>query len=330
MKISDISHTISNFLFSKANRELLIFLFFFAVAGIFWMLMALNEEYEQEVRIPIHYTDIPKSAVMTSPETDTIRATIKDKGIVLLTYLYGDVFNDFTVDFKAYAGRQKQGRGEVPAAELAKKVTQRLAASSRLISIKPDRMTFYYNYGEKKRVPLKWRGTVIPDDLHFISDVEYDTDSVTIFASRDKLDSINMVYTTTLNYTDFHDTLVVTTDLQKIAGVKMVPETVTIRFLTDILTEGSINDIPIRCINIPEGKILRTFPAKAHVKIVTGVKTYQSLSPSDFVVVADYNEIKRNMSPKCNIYLKSAPKNVSRATLEFNQVDYLIEEQQTP
>jgi hypothetical protein len=301
-------------------------MFFFAVAGIFWMLMALNESYEQEVRIPIHYTNIPKTAVMTSSETDTIRATINDKGITLLTYLYGDALKNITVDFKTYAGHQKAGRGEISSTELSKMVTQLLAASSKLISIKPSRLTFYYNYGEKKRVPVKWRGNVIPDNLYFISSTEYDTDSITIFASRDKLDSINTIYTVPLNYTDFHDTLSVTAGLQKIAGVKMVPETIKIRFLTDILTEETIEGIPITGINMPEGTILRTFPPKARVKIVTGMKTYQTLSPSDFSVVADYNEFSNNQSQRCKIYLNKMPTKVFKASLVTDQVDYLIEE----
>lgn len=319
--------SIRNFLFSKTNREFLIFLFFFALAGIFWILMTLNKSYEQEIRVPIRYTGIPKAAVMTSSETDTFRIIVNDKGIVLLSYLYGDALDNITIDFKTYAGRQKQERGEITAAELTKKVMPRLASSTKLVSVKPDHLYFFYNYGEKKNVPIKWSGSVVPDELYFISDVEYEPDSVTVFASKTKLDSIKMLYTVPLNYVDFRDTLTVQASLQRIPGVKIVPEKVNIRFLTDILTEECIDDIPIVGINMPKGKVLRTFPAKARVKIVTGMKTYQNLSPSDFIVIADYNEIRNSLAPKCRIHLKKAPSEIKRMSLEFDQVDYLIEEQ---
>lgn len=325
MKASDIIRSIINFLFSKANREFLIFLFFFAVAGVFWILMALNDNYEQEIRIPVHYTNIPKTVVMTSPETDTLRVTIRDKGIILLGYMYGDAMQNITIDFKSNA--RHNGMGEVPASELSKKITSRLTSSSKLISIKPEKLTFYYNYGEKKRVPIKWRGSVTPEELFFISGVEYDPDSVTIYASHPKLDSINTVYTEVLNCSDFRDTLTVDARLQKIAGVKMLPNMVSIRFMTDVLTEVSFDDVPVVGINMPKGKILRTFPAKVKVKFVTGVKTYQSLSKNDFRVVADYEEIQRSQSSKCNIYLQSSPEGITRAALSVKQVDYLIEEQ---
>lgn len=303
----------------------MIFLFFFAVAGVFWILMALNDTYEQEIRVTVHYTNIPKTVVLTSPETDTIRVTIRDKGIILLGYMYGDAMNNITIDFKSNA--RHNGMGEVPASELSKKIASRLVTSSKLISIKPEKLTFYYNYGEKKRVPIKWRGSVTPEELFFISGVEYEPDSVTIYASHSKLDSINTVYTEVLNYSDFRDTLTVDARLQKIVGVKMLPNMVSIRFMTDVLTEVSFDDVPVVGINMPKGKILRTFPAKVNVKFVTGVKTYQSLSKNDFKVVADYEEIQKSLSPKCNIYLQATPEGISRAALSVKQVDYLIEDQ---
>lgn len=312
-------------MFSKANREFLIFLFFFFVAGIFWLMMSLNDTYEQEIRVPVHYTDIPKTAVMTSAETDTVRVTISDKGIVLLTYMFGDALKGIDIDFMSH--RRPNGKGEVLNSELVKEVSQNLLASSKLIGVKPERLTFYYNYGEKKRVPVKWSGTVIPEDLFFISNVSYSPDSVTIFASHDKLDSIRQVYTEPLNRIGFRDTLTVNAKLQKLPGVKMVPDIVSIRFMTDILTEVKIDNIPIEGINMPPGKVLRTFPAKVSVRLVTGVKTYHSLSPSNFRVIADYNEIKSSSEPKCNIYLMDVPANVSRARLDTKQVDYLIEEE---
>ena len=79
---------------------------------------------------------------------------------------------------------------------------------------------------------------------------------------------------------------------------------------------------------MPEGAVLRTFPAKTSVKFVTGVKTYQSLSSADFSIVADYRDILKAKSDKCKIRLVKTPKNISRVKLEIEEVDYLIEKQQ--
>jgi hypothetical protein len=61
------------------------------------------------------------------------------------------------------------------------------------------------------------------------------------------------------------------------------------------------------------------------VKFVTGANTFRKLKPTDFIVVADYNELKMNPSEKCNIYLRNVPDGITRATLAQKQVDYIIE-----
>lgn len=316
---------IRNFLFSKINKELLIFLFFLVLSGIFWLSLTLNDTYEQEFAIPVAIIDVPKNAVLTSDEIDTVRMTIRDKGIVLAAYHYGDYLKNISIRFKNYT--RNNGTGFVSAQDMQKIVYQRLLSSSKIISTKPEKLEFYYNYGTKKQVPVRWSGRVIPEELYFISRVDYSPDSVTVYASDEKLDSINMVYTEQLNYANFRDTLVVNCQLSKFKGVKMVPDHIKVSFFTDVLTEERIEGIPIQGINMPEGKVLRTFPAKVTVSFVTGVSVFRNLRPEDFHVVADFQEIKQNPSEKCRIYLKDVPTGISRAKLETTLVDYLIESQ---
>lgn len=324
MKIPGILRILKKFLFSRANKEFVVFIFFLALSGAFWLFTTLNEVYEYEFSIPVSVVGIPKNAVLTSEETDTVRMTIRDKGITLLTYMYGDVLKKVNVSFKTYS--KSNGTGVITASELQKLVYQQLASGSRITSVKPDKLEFYYNYGAKKKVPVRWSGRVIPEEMFFISRVAYSPDSINIYASHEKLDSINVVYTEQLNYANFRDTLIAHCELAKIKGVKMVPDHVNVSFFTDVLTEEEIEGVPIKAINMPAGKSLRTFPAKVNISFVTGVSVYRNLKPTDFTVIADYKEIMSHPTEKCHIYLKNVPRGISRARLETNMVDYLIEE----
>lgn len=317
---------IRNFVFSKANRELLIFLFFLALSSIFWLSLTLDDTYEKEFAIPVSVVGVPKNAVLTSNETDTVRMVIRDKGVTLVTYIYGDITKKLNFSFRNFS--HNNGTGLITAADIQKAVYQRLAGSSKVISTKPEKLEFYYSYGTKKKVPVRWSGRVIPEQLYFISRVEYTPDSVTVYASPEKLDSIHSANTEALNYANFRDTLTVHCQLARIKGVKMVPDHVKVSFLTDVLTEERIEGIPITGINMPEGKTLRTFPAKVSVSFVTGVSVYRNLRPENFTVVADYNELTKHPSEKCRIYLKDVPRGISRARLETTLVDYLIESAQ--
>lgn len=318
---------LKRFLFSKANKEFLLFLFFLALSGVFWLLMTLNETYERELSIPITITNVPKNVVLTSDETDSIRVTIRDKGITLVTYMYGDGLKNISVNFNSYA--RNNGTGIISTPELQKLVYQQLASSSKIMTVKPEKMEYYFNYGAKKRVPVRWSGRVIPDELYFISRIQYWPDSVDVYASTEKLDSINTMYTEQLNYANFRDTLLVNVHLSRGKGVKTVPDMVKVGFFTDVLTDEDIEGVPIEGINMPPGKVLRTFPARVTVHFVTGVSVYKNLKIEDFTVVADYKEMKANPSEKCRIYLKKAPPGISRARLNVDAVDYLIEEDQS-
>ena len=148
------------------------------------------------------------------------------------------------------------------------------------------------------------------------------------YASTEKLDSITTMYTEQLNYANFRDTLFVNVHLARNKGVKTVPDMVKVGFFTDVLTDEEIEGVPIQGINMPPGKVLRTFPSRVPVHFVAGASVYKNLSYEDFTVVADYKEMKANPSEKCRIYLKKAPPGISRARLSIDAVDYLIEEEQ--
>lgn len=321
------SRSLRNFLFSSVTREFLIFLFFLVISAIFWLLMTLNETYEREYRIAVRVTGVPKNVVLTSDETDTIRITLKDKGLILMGYVYGEGLHPVSVDFTTYAG--DKGHGSVPSADIMKMLTDQVAASTKIVSAKPDALEFSFNYGESKRVAVRWQGEVTPEHLYFIAHTEYSPDSVTVYAPQEKLDSMTTVYTEKLNISNFRDSLSVDCQIAKMTDVKVVPSRVNVTFFTDLLTEESVGDIPIEGINMPEGKVLRTFPSKVAVKFVTGISQFKSLNTNDFKVVADYNDIAGGNSDKCPLVLQSVPRGISRPTLSIEAVDYLIEDIQS-
>lgn len=315
---------IKNFLFSNINKQFFVFLFFLLLSAIFWLMLTLNETYEKEVKVPVHIINVPKNVVLTSPTTDTIRLTVRDKGWVILSYLYGEKRPTMAFNFKNYD--RGNGGGVISTSDIKRHADQLLETSSKVTALKPEKLEFFYNNGERKRVPVRWTGRVIPEQLYFISQVEYNPDSVDVYASREKLDSIRVVYTEPLNQVGFRDTITINCKLSHPTGVKVVPEHIDITYYTDVLTEESIN-VPVECINLPEGKVLRTFPAKVKVNFVAGVEQIKNLKQEDFTVIADYLEIEQKPSDKCNVYLRTVPQGISRATLSTKQVDYLIEEE---
>lgn len=316
---------VRNFLFSSANREFLTFFFFLVLSTIFWLMTALNETYEREIGVPAYLVNIPKNVVVTSDMEDTVRVTVRDKGFALIAYTYGEGIRPINVNFQSAITRQS-GYGVVSSQELMKMINQRFSGSSKIVQVKPDRLDFHYNYGLSRQVSVKMSGHVVPGKSFYLARTRFWPEKVTVYGSKQALDSLRFVKTVPINITNFNDTVLRTVALETIKGVKIVPNTVRIGLYPDILTEENI-EVPITAINMPEGKVLRTFPQRVTVNFIVGASMFRSISPEQFAVVVDYNEIIDHPSDKCSIHLRETPQGVRNARLKMTQVDYLIEEQ---
>lgn len=324
-RLTQIINMVRNFLFSSANREFLTFFFFLVLSSIFWLMTALNETYEREVSVPAYLVNVPKNVVITSDMEDTVRVTVRDKGFALLAYIYGEGVRPININFQSFVTRQS-GYGVVPSQELMKMINQRFSGASKVVQVKPDRLDFYYNYGQSRQVPVKMAGIVVPGKSFYLARTRFWPETVTVYGSKQTLDSLRYVKTVPINITNFNDTVVKTVALEKIKGVKIVPNTVRIGLYPDILTEETI-EVPVTAVNMPEGKVLRSFPQRVTVNFIVGASMFRSISSDQFAVVVDYNELIEHPSDKCNIHLRQCPKGVRNARLQMTQVDYLIEEQ---
>ena len=324
-RLTQIINMVRNFLFSSANREFLTFFFFLVLSTIFWLMTALNETYEREIGVPAYLVNIPKNVVVTSDMEDTVRVTVRDKGFALLAYTYGEGIRPINVNFQSAITRQS-GYGVVSSQELMKMINQRFSGSSKIVQVKPDRLDFHYNYGLSRQVSVKMSGHVVPGKSFYLARTRFWPEKVSVYGSKQALDSLRFVKTVPINITNFNDTVLRTVALETIKGVKIVPNTVRIGLYPDILTEENI-EVPITAINMPEGKVLRTFPQRVTVNFIVGASMFRSISPEQFAVVVDYNEIIDHPSDKCSIHLRETPQGVRNARLKMTQVDYLIEEQ---
>lgn len=319
--VRNILKAVRNFLFSGLNKEFLIFLFFLALSGAFWLLMTLNETMEREFKIPMRLTGVPGNAVITGELPDTVRVTVRDKGFTLVTY----DFRPLVFRFSNYAD-EDEGKGVIPLTDVQKQVLSQMYGSSKLLQVKPGKFDFYFTYGTSKKVPVVFRGKITTNKSYYLAHTEFYPSMVTVYANKQQLDKLQTVEIEPFNYRNLQDTIRQAVRIKKIRGVKIVPPTVRLSVYPDVLTEEAI-EVPITAINMPPGMVLRTFPSKVTVRFTIGASLFRTIKPNLFKVVVDYEELAANPSDKCTLQLRSVPRSVSKASLEIDRVDYLLEQQ---
>ena len=319
--VRNILKAVRNFLFSGLNKEFLIFLFFLALSGAFWLMMTLNETMEREFKIPMRLSGVPRNAVITGELPDTVRVTVRDKGFTLVTY----DFRPLVFRFSNYAD-EDEGKGVIPLTDVQKQVLSQMYGSSKLLQVKPGAFDFYFTYGTSKKVPVVFRGKITTNKSYYLAHTEFYPSMVTVYANKQQLDKLQTVEIEPFNYRNLQDTIRQAVKIRKIRGVKIVPPTVRLSVYPDVLTEEAI-DVPITAINMPPGMVLRTFPSKVTVRFTIGASLFRTIKPNLFKVVVDYEELAANPSDKCTLQLRSVPRSVSKASLEIDRVDYLLEQQ---
>ncbi len=322
--ISGIHKIVRNSFFHIVNKEFLIFLFFLALSSVFWIMMAMNDSYEIELRYPIHMVGIPKNIIITDTNSDTLRITVRDKGYALVKYIYDEDVKSIDLSYTSIT--KQNGCGSVSSNELNKIALREFDNSTKIVNIKPDRYIFYYNNGAHRQLPVKMNGTVTPDASYYLAKIEFSPKSVDVYGSQKILDSIKFVLTEKLSIHNLKDTIVRSVKLHETKGIKCVPSQIKMTVFPDVLTEESF-EVPIMSLNMPEGKTLRTFPSRVKLSFTVGAAMFRTIRPEMFKVVVDYNDLVAHPSEKCMLKVISAPHFVRNIHLDIQQVDYLVEEQ---
>lgn len=311
-----------NFFLWLKSKEFLVFLFFFLVSSAFWVMMAVKDTMEREIVIPVRMVNVPKNVVITE-NIDQIRVTIRDNGYNIIGF-YLDNDRVIEVNFHDFS-KTEEGKVSVSSSELHKVVKSKLGRSAEILSIKPDKIEMYYNYGDYKIVPVKLYGSVTPADNYVLAFSRIKPDSVKVYASTSRLAKIDSVKTSYVRISDVSGQVTKVLSLQKISGVKFEPSNVTLETHAEVKVETT-TEVPIRTINVPEGMVMRTFPPRVTVSYVVMESMAKSITEDDFSVVVDYNDLDTSIEQQSlPLRLMKAPNMAKRVKLPFTNVDYLLE-----
>ena len=317
--------TVKNFLLSKKNKEFLIFLFFFLVSAAFWVLQSLNETFDVELKVPLKLGNVPEDVVITSELPSELNVVVRDKGTVLVRYIYGSERLPVRVDYLEYDKGNESGRVFVELSDVQKKVQAQLLSSTRIVSLKPDTLEYFFNKGERKKVPVKLAGVVEASPEYYLQRVDFNPDSVEVLAPAAILDTIGEAFISPVYLSDLASNEKRACPLHRVRGAKFIPAQVEMNVVVDLYTEKTV-EVPVYGVNFPGSKDLRTFPSKVKVTFRVGMSQFKEITADDFVLAVTYEELMKNDNPKIQLHLKSMPSGVSNVRIEPSEVDYLIEQ----
>lgn len=304
------------------SKDALVMLICIALASLFWYIVALGDEYEQDFHVKLSLRNVPENVVVTTDLPSEVTVTLKDKGSRLLSYKYGGGLPTLNIDFRNYS----QGSGHVTlhSSDLSKLLLPKLLPSTRISAFKPEAVDYYYNYGLHSRLPIRLRANLQPEKFYSVGGVRLTPDSVTVYATQEVLDTMTAVYTDRLEISGISERTVRRVGFVPVKGAKFEPANVLVRVDIDQITEKTVK-VPVRWVNFPASMVLRTFPSSVDVTFQVGMSLYKQITSEDFVIVVNYDDVLQSAGGKLHLKLKSIPAGVTHVRISPEDIDYLIE-----
>ncbi len=306
------------------SKEFLVFLFFLAVSGFFWLLQTLDETFEVGVTVPLQLANVPEDVVIATELPSQVTAKVRDKGAVLLPYRRKGAIKPVVLDFRQYDKGLACGRAIVSVNSVIQMIQRQLESTSRVQSLTTDTLMFYYNRGVFARLPIKVTGTITSSPQTYLTEVSCVPDSVLVYAPDFVLDTMRAAYTQPVDMLELRKTTTRSAGFRPMLGVKYEPSDVKVTAKVDFFTDKTIT-VPIVGLNFPANMQLRTFPSSVQITYRVGATHYNDFNPESFVLAPTYEELLNNVPEKYHLRLRSVPDGVSNVRINPSEVDYLIE-----
>ncbi|NOQ24497.1 MAG: hypothetical protein GQ564_03965 [Bacteroidales bacterium] len=312
----------------KADKRLIIFLFFVVLSTIFWFLNQLEEEYLTEISLPVRYTNFPNDKILVNDLPNHFDLRIRAHGYKLLEYKISNKFLPYSINVNSLALRMQNNSGVTSLFALTrllnKDIEDQISSELEIVSISPDSLHFEFADKVFKKVPVISLLNLVPETQYMIrGSIQFTPDSITISGAQPIIDTIEYVYTKRIDFTELNSNLNDEIDLKAINNVEFSEEEVDVNINIEKFTEGS-HKIKLNIINVPDTLIIRTFPKEITVTYFVALSDYEKVLPQLFEAVVDYNEIQHQEN-KLQIAIKNSPEYIK--TLRFNpkSVEYIIE-----
>lgn len=296
----------------------MVFLAFLLLSAVLWWVMALNDEDQCDVRLPLRITHVPDSVTIITTPPGYIAASLRAKGSQLLKLNLGRV-PSLNVDFRAF---RSNGRLHLSDADL-KAVARAALDGAPVTVVAPDSLSLVYTTSPGQVVALTSDVKVTPGPQATLSlPPKLSVDSVRVFSASPIV--VNSVSTEPVRISGINRPATRRVRVLAPKGCRVIPDSVDITLQVEPLIRKELS-LNIEPINVPVGRKLITFPAQARVSYMIPMNQYNKTAPR-IRVVADYRDIPAgNDSRMIRLRVADVSAFMQNVQLQSDSVEYIIE-----
>ena len=306
---------------SQTLQQFSSIFFFVAVAALLWLVIKLSANYVVTEPLTLNMKDAPSDLIITN-ETQKINVTLSTSGFELLNYYFKPSSRrkvDISLE-EVPLHKDSEGTYSFSSSYAKEKVAKFLTIEPNEVSFDDNRIILNMEQLDSLRVK-------VTPDLQLSYEKQYNRhgkiqikpDSVTIYGPKNKLKSIDNIYTQSVELKNINSNIDIDVPLQLDEMINANNKNVNIKVFVEKYTEAIAN---VK-INNTSQKKLRLFPDKVKVKYIVSLTDYNIINDKSFVINIDTADIlpKNNLLP---VYLVDYPNNTKITSIEPKEVEYII------
>lgn len=291
--------------------------------------MVYKEKSEMTYAMPIQYVNLPDSLVFDQELPTHFNLSIKDESSSLFRhYTFRNKKDSVQIDINKLLNEQSENQRIIIQSEnIIQLIRENLQPGTELISYYPSMINTSYSVIQRKKVAVVYDGEIeLAKGFIFDGKTAIEPENIAIYATQRALDTIFFAHADISSLGAINENIKAKIPIKKIDGIKFRPDSVTISIKVDQFSNKEIN-VPITCINLPEGLNIKFFPSHIKVSVTLGLKQYKETKDSDFKITLDYNKIKDLNSSTVPILITSKPEHALIQSLHPAEVEFILEKQ---
>lgn len=305
---------------SPRGRDVLMFMLFLFISAVLWGVLALNEEEQYDLRMPVRITHVPDSVTLLSKGPEALTVNLRARGTQLLKMSLGNT-PGVNIDFRVYRSGEYM---HLSNAEL-KALARNASGGSQVSVLYPDSISIPFTTHPGFKLPVRANVQATPGPRASLSGrPRVVPDSVKLYALGGHLPSgVDYINTEALSLEAVEGQQTRRLRLLPPPGTRAIPDSVDVTIEAEPLIMKR-RRVVIEPVNVPANIKLITFPAQIEVMYMVPMSAYTNSDPH-FRVIADYRRISRERS-KIRLRLTDVPQNLQNVQLSADSAEYIIEQ----
>lgn len=305
---------------SRRGHNAVVFFVFLLVSAVLWMVLALNEEEQCDLRLPVRLTHVPDSVTIISPVPEAVSVSAMARGTQLLKLSYGNP-PQVSIDFRAYRQRDAVRLSTTDLKALARVSI----GGSTVMIVSPDTLNLAYTSRAGLRLPISVDYKVTPGPQATLAGrPKLSVDSVSVYSLRRLPDNVVSISTEPVRLDGVNESLTQRVRLISPSNARVIPDSVDVTFDVERLILKS-RRVVIEPTHVPSDCKLITFPAQIDVFYMVPMSAYKNSDPR-FRVIADYRTLDLSGGThNIKLRLVDVPQNLLNVHLSADSAEYIIE-----